>query len=426
MRIEKLDKWQQDLIHEKRNKAVVAGRQVGKSTAISVDCGEDAVKNKNYSILIISATERQAEELFIKTLLYLQEVYPTFIKKGKDKPTKSIIKLTNGSIIRCLPTGLNGIGIRGFTVNHLIADEAHYIPEEVWAAVTPMLLTTGGRMTLLGTPKGRSGFFYQCFSDPTFITFHVNSIDVISQRKLSDVWTEKQRELALQHIEREKSRMSSLKFAQEYLGEFVDDLRQFFSDSLLRKCMTEKRKEILQGHSYFLGVDVARMGGDETTFEIIDRISKEKLIHVENITRKETLLTDTIREILELDKKYNFKKIYIDDGGLGVGVFDYLHEFQQTKRKVIAINNAKRSIDSERGKTLLKEDLYTNLLRLMEREEIKLLDDDNLLESMRSVQIEINEETRRTRIDGEYTHIVEGLIRASWCVRDMGHELWCR
>jgi len=65
--------------------------------------------------------------LFSKVLLFVDMKYKEKIKTGKDRPTKSEIKLKNGSIIRCLPTGLNGLGIRGYTVNLLIADEAHRI-----------------------------------------------------------------------------------------------------------------------------------------------------------------------------------------------------------------------------------------------------------------------------------------------------------
>lgn len=158
----KLDPWQQEVLNASGNICLCSGRQTGKSTIISIKAGEAAIKNKNFSVLIISATERQAEEIFTKVLFYLDDNYKSYIKKGKDRPTKSIIRLNNGSIIRCLPTGLSGLGIRGFTINLLIADEAAFIPDEVWAAVTPMLLTTGGDIILLSTPFGRKGYFYEC------------------------------------------------------------------------------------------------------------------------------------------------------------------------------------------------------------------------------------------------------------------------
>jgi len=59
-----LDKWQKEVLATSGNKAICSGRQSGKSTIISQDGGEYAAKNKNKSIMIIAATERQALLLF--------------------------------------------------------------------------------------------------------------------------------------------------------------------------------------------------------------------------------------------------------------------------------------------------------------------------------------------------------------------------
>src|SRR5512146_1652069 len=185
-----LDDWQKEVLKAKGNLLLVSGRQVGKSFIVSKRAGDYALNNPKKSILIISATERQAGELFNKTLNYLMSVSPFSIMGGKKRPTRQIIRLKNGSIIRCLPTGLAGIGIRGFTIDLLIADEAAFINEEVWSAVTPMLLTTGGDIILVSTPHGKEGFFYKCYNDPSFTVFHVKSEEVIKNRPISVSWTE--------------------------------------------------------------------------------------------------------------------------------------------------------------------------------------------------------------------------------------------
>ena len=137
------------------------------------------------------------------------------------------------------------------------------------------------------------------------------------------------------------------------------------------------------------------------------------------------MTTWTERMILHLNNQYDFKKIYIDSSGLGAGVFDHLLELDQTKRKVISIENAQRSLDREekRHKKLLKEDLYNNLLCLMERGEIDLLDDPEIFQSFKSVQFEITD-SKDIKIYGNYTHIVEGIIRAAWCIKDKNLNIW--
>ena len=436
----KLDKWQKDFLDTEGDKILCTGRQVGKSVICSIDAGEYAVNNSNKIILIIAPTERQAFYLFEKILGYLAAQHPQKLRKrGKFRPTKTRIHLNNGTIIRCLPTGTAGIGIRGYTVHRLYVDEASRVPEDVWGAVTPMLLTTGGSTILLSTPFGAQGEFHRVWINKdsaydSFSRFSIDSEEVIRNRPICSSWTEKQREMGLQKIEQAKSRMSKREYAQEYLGEFVQDLHRWFSDELINSICTLKRPLIIsRKYTHFLGCDIARMGEDEGTYEIIMKINKDNLVQVENIVTRKKLTTETEARILELDRRYNFERIFIDAGSgtLGVSIFDHLLNIDQTKRKIEAINNRARPLDRDgKSKTrLLKEDLYSNLLALMEQRKIKLLDDEDLIESLRSIQYEYlmsEGKPTRLRIFGEYSHIVEGLIRAAWCVKYKDLSIWVR
>src|SRR3990167_10147971 len=203
-----LDEWQKRILETEGNIVLRSGRQAGKSTIISIKAAEYAVANPNKSIMIIASVERQAYLLLERTLTYLYENYKDKIKKGKDKPTKHEIKFKNGSIIRCLPTGQSGYGIRGYTVHLLIVDEAAFVNEDVWQAVTPMLSVSAGIMILLSTPHGKQNFFYRCFNDDSFSKFHINSEEIVKIRPISESWTELQREKAILHRENEKRRMT--------------------------------------------------------------------------------------------------------------------------------------------------------------------------------------------------------------------------
>ena len=176
----------------------------------------------------------------------------------------------------------------------------------------------------------------------------------------------------------------------------------------------------------FLGIDIARLGGDETVLVSLERRNREYLYMTGLTIPEGQRLTDTTRLILHRDKVENYKKIYIDDGGLGAGVFDQLHEDRQTKRKIIAINNARREVDKT-GKNakyipLMKENLYNNLLNLMERGKIKLWDTPEVEQSLRSIQCEFGK--NGLIIYGNYTHITEALIRAAWCIKDKSLNIY--
>ena len=427
-----LDQWQIDFKKTKGDKILCCGRQVGKTEVCGEDAGDYAVENPDSQpVVMIAPTERQSNALFRKTLSYLLEEYPDkVVINGKERPTNKRIMLKTGVEIYCLPVGKDGLGVRFLTIGRLYKDECSRIPEAVHEAVDPALLTTGGDEIQLSTPHGAKGTFFDTWKNKdgafeSFTRFSVTSEEVMANRPICETWTEKQREKALNKLKQAKARWSKRRYAQEYLGEFDEGLHRWFSDELIKKSCTLKRREnIVQNRTYYMGCDIARMGEDEGTFEIIDRESEDKLIHVENIVTRKKLTNETEDNVWMLNNKYDFKKILIDAGAgsLGVSVFDHLLIDDRTKNKVIAINNAERPLDREGKKKtkLLKEDLYDNLRALMEQGKIQLLDDEDLIESLVSIQYEytMNDgEPTKIKIWGDYSHIVEGLIRAAWCVK---------
>ena len=426
------DQWQLDVLDAEGNLCLCSGRQVGKSEIIAHKSARTAVKIKK-RILIISITEQQAELMLQKCLIYLTTNYSSMVCKGLKKPTKHKIKLTNGSEIVTKAVGSTGWGAMGDTFDILVPDEAAYLPELIWASITPMLLTTGGSLWLLSTPNAQEGYFYEAYTNPAygFKTFHVNSEEVANARP------EPQRTIMLNYLEREKARMSPLQYAQQYLAQFQEELGQLFPDSLIQSAQTLERLEFkdskeqklayFNGATFFLGVDVARMGGDETTFEILEKIDT-KYYQRENFVTKYTLTTETIKKVLELDSEYHFKNIYIDDGGLGVAVFDQLLTNSQTKNKVVAINNASRSLEVNENRTrkLLKEDLYLNFLAMLENGSIMLLKDAEIFTSLKSIMLEHDVSKANIKIYGRYSHITEGLIRAAWSNHSNRLNLWVR
>ena len=416
-----LDDWQKKYIETEGNCALLTGRQVGKSTAMSIKAGKLAVENANYPILIVAFTEKQAFEIFWKCLNYLEAVYPRMIRRGRDKPTMHEITLTNGSSIECYATGKYGEGIRGRTCKKVFIDEARNIAREVFVAISPMIAVTGGSIDVASTPAGKSGFFWEIFNPEKkmgYNQFYVSGEDCPRYTK--------------EFLEGEKLRLTKLEYAQEYLAIFLDELQRVFSDDLLNKiCVLKRRSEVILNYKYYLGSDIAGLGRDETTFEIIHKISDDEMEQIENIIENRNYTTDTSDKIIFLENQFNFRQIGVDDGGVGFGVFSELLRNDKTKKKVIALNNSRRPLDKD-GKTskrLLKEDMYFNLLSLMEHGKIKLLDDTEILQSLKSIQFELvvkEGSSTEMRIFSNYGHIAEGIIRAAWlAAQDKVLNIWC-
>ena len=434
----KYDDWQEDFVKCEGDKILCCGRQIGKTEVCARDASEFAVKNpKTKPIVMIAPTERQARALFNKTLNYLAENYPKhLIIKGKDRPTKERIKLKTGVEFYCLPVGKDGLSIRFITIGRLYKDECSRIPEMVHDAVDPALLTTGGDEIDLSTPAGSTGRFFEIFTNKdsawdSFTRFSKSSEEVMNERPICATWTEKQREKALLRLERAKKRMSKNAYAQEYLGMFMENLYRFFSDLLIEEtCVLKRRPIIIHNKEYYMGCDLAWLGEDEGVISIIDKLNDDYAEQVENIITKHKRTDETERKIKDEDAKFNTKKVLIDSGGgIGISVFDHLLADEQTRRKVIAIDNSQRVLDRDGKKKtrILKEDLYDNLKALMEQAKIKLLDDDSLKDSLASIRFELimeNDRPTRVEISGDYAHQVEALIRAAWGLKYKSLNVW--
>jgi len=207
-----------------------------------------------------------------------------------------------------------------------------------------------------------------------------------------------------------------------YLGEFVDNFSRLFSDEWIKQVCTLPKINISHsGGELYLGVDIAGMGEDESVFAGVKRDGDKVKQISQKITTK-TKTTETENEIIDLNVMYNYRKIGIDDAGIGTGVFDHLLEHDTLKHKVVGLNNARMLIDKENHtKKLYKEAMYYNLLAMGERGDIKLFNDDATKASLRCIQIE-----KTGKISGRYSHVTEALIRAAWLAKAKPLNLWIK
>ena len=418
-----LDPWQEEILKYDGNVLLCTGRQVGKTTIFAIKAAKYMMKHPKSQIIICSLTEDQAKLIIVMILDWLEKHEKKQIAKGKDKPTQSRITLINKAVVIARPVGTTGDSVRGFTSDVLILDEVSRFNEFILTSAKPTLASTGGQIWMCSTPKGKQGFFYESFINKNnrFKVFHVNTEEVYTNRPIMGDWTETRRAEALKFLEEEKRDMSALQYGQEYLGLFLDELRQYFSDELIAKCcyLVRPQPPVWKKDNY-MGVDIARLGRDLCAYEILNLRPSGKVFHVESITKSKQLTTKTEQDIDDLAHAWNCGKVGIDagSGSLGVGLYDRFLQNPKMRHRVIAMNNRAISIDKEGKKQqrIFKEDMYENLKNMMEKEEIYLLTDEEVRLSLKSVQWEIVERAglSKVRIFGDDTHIVEGIVRAAW------------
>ena len=402
MKIKSWYDWQKEIINCEGDITIRGGRQTGKSWAVAQRILSLAEKYPGCKILVIAPGGRQEGYLRDKCLDLLGTSY-----KFRRRQVKEWLPLKNKSDIFIYPVGNTGVFVEGLSsVDFLFAEEAGHIKEQVFDAIMPMLAEPRKRgkgwITLLGNTRrcALKGFFYNSFQNKKFKHFHIK--------------TEEQQHVSIEFLDDELKRLGERRFRVIYEGEFDEEAFRYFSEEIIKRAVKFRfwklHKDFNNNNNYFLGVDPARYGKSKAGF-IITELTKEKIkiIHAETLAKSSLL--DLRDKCLELDLKFKkFKKIYIDDGGFGAGLVDILEE--KFKFRLRALNNKQTGKDFK----ILKEDLYSNFLKLLEKEEIELIDNKELIEGL--INVEVDEEEK---IKG--TDISEAAVRAAWAWKEKPKRL---
>lgn len=205
----------------------------------------------------------------------------------------------------------------------VILDEACGIPEWLWTAVDSLATNEDARVLAIGNPDDPASHFAKvcapgsgwhniqisAFDTPNFTGEQVP--DELRRDLVGKVWVEERRK---------RWGETSPLFVSKVLGEFPDVASDTLISPALIRAAQERELPGL-GHGRF-GVDVARLGSDETA---IYR-NRDGVIRLEHIAHKQ----DTMRTAGEVAKRIDEYKdevpAVIDVIGIGAGVFDRLRE----------------------------------------------------------------------------------------------------
>ena len=136
--------------------------------------------------------------------------------------------------------------------------------------------------------------------------------------------------------------------------------------------------EIHPKATYVLGVDFARLGEDSSVYTVLEKPWGEEKVYVVYIhEQKHSLLNQAVGFIKRLDQKFRFKMIYTDETGLGSGPTDFLKE------------SLGRRIKGFRFTLQSKQDLYSNLKRLMEAGLLRIPNHRKLLFQLADLRYEL-------------------------------------
>lgn len=342
-------------------------RQTGKSETTSKTSILLAHKTPNSKIAVFAPTDEQAGLLAekIRYSIGLMPVNPAF---QVVQSTKRDFEFSNNSKIFCRTVGDYGSGIRGHTASVIILEEASYIKDSiVQEVILPMGATTNAKLIKIGTPSGMN-HFYESSQNSAFKVHTYGWEHGVKSGLLSE-----------EYVNDQRASMPSDKFRTEMGAEFIPDQDAYFGYELINKCVDKDLSDEFKKQAdwtYYLGVDIARLGGDSTVYTITRK--KGQQWRVARILEQKGVTTDkVIDQVTELDKTYHFAGIYLDETGLGAGPTDIL------KRKYgdLKVEGVTFTIKN-------KMDIYSTLKMLMEADRLKYPKNPKLIAQLRDFRYE--------------------------------------
>ncbi len=345
--------YQEKLLNDPSKRIVACmGRQTGKTTTIATKALHFAFTNPDTTTLIVSPSMRQSMIMFDKVLGFT--CANPLLKRSVVRKTRTIIQFSTNSNIIALPCSEHML--RGYTAHLAICDEASFIPESLITEILyPMISTTKGTTILLSTPWDKNHFFYKAFLNPTYSTHKITSSQnpLIPQEFLAEM----------------QQTMTEEAYLREYLAEFTEAATSYFQQELIRKCI-EKAQQLfvepyasleqwIQSGQYFAGLDLGKL----QDYSVIAVIKKEgdvlKLVYLHQFPLGMPY-TDVINTLVRANEKFDFKKLLIDQTGVGEPILENIKEQGVTRVEGETLSQDK------------KTDLLTNLKLVMEQNQLAI------------------------------------------------------
>ena len=217
------DPWQRDLMRAKSDVVALCGRRTGKSQAAAWSIAHHVSTGADRTGVLVSPGARQSGEIFRLAKSAIVKALP-----DTQLPTdnRTSLELPSGSRLISLPGDPDTV--RGFTASAATIDESQSLPNagtELLASIAPTLATTGGRLTVLGTPLDRSGLLFDLWhsDDPAWQRIHVPT--TLCPR------------VSEEFLERERRLLGEAIYRRGYLAEFAASSTGMFDPELLQAAL---------------------------------------------------------------------------------------------------------------------------------------------------------------------------------------------
>jgi len=333
----------------------VWSRRAGKTTATAVKAIHYAFTRGGAPVVIVSPSFRQSRIMFekIKEFIMASPVLRRSVVKMWEAPDLRI-KLSNRSEILALPASPDKI--RGLGAAMVIVDEANFVDEKIFSAITPMMATVEKlygfrpKLILLSTPINKDHYFYRVYlqgkhGEPG-ITVHEVTADQVPF-------------ITRQFLEEERRRMPEEIFLMEYYCRWPEAITQYITVDLLdsvcsrelvaARDIDELKDEYKTGDLY-IGLDLGKLR-DYSAAILLQKYGDVYRVVLVRLWPLKTSYGEIIGWVKRANWELGITRIAVDRSGVGEPVYEDLRKTLGVK--VMGI------IFTEKRKESLLSDLKT-------------------------------------------------------------------
>lgn len=320
-------------LRDDRFNIVLASRQVGKTTMMTIYTLWVACFSADQRILVVANKEQTAINIF-KRIRLAYEQLPNWLKPGVIEYGKTSMVLSNGSSIG-ISTTSSDAG-RGDSCNCLVLDELAFIDnhlvESFWKSVYPIISSSKkSKIFIASTPNGTGNLFHDIYSNAVKgnNNWTASRIDWWEIPGRDEKWK----------LDTINSLGSTQIFDQEFGCQFIETGESVLDDELVRKSALtiSKPKHIFEeGHyhiwdlpdenkTYTIGVDIAEGVGDAASVvQVLDITDLTDINQVAVYHSNKISPYNFTTKLLEILKQWGSPPALIERNNCGAQVVDTL------------------------------------------------------------------------------------------------------
>lgn len=313
---------------DNRFSIVLACRQSGKSISVAIYILWYAIFQPDKTIAILANKGSTAREMLSRITLALENL-PFFLQPGCKILNKGSIGFSNNS--RIIAAATSGNSIRGLSISLLYLDEFAFVAgADAFYTSTYPVISSGknSQVIITSTMNGVSNLFYRLWQGSLQNTNEYKNYRI-------DWWDVPGRDQAWRS--QTIANTSELQFAQEYGNQAIGSTDTLINSDTLLSLKAEAPmeyfeggnitiyREPLEGHQYFMMVDVCKgRGQDYSTFSIIDMTARpyEQVASYRDNMISPLILPDLL---YRMGTKYNKALMLVENNDTGQVVCNALH-----------------------------------------------------------------------------------------------------